>query len=165
MRTIKQYKETEYYLYFDAITGIWNRYYFGIHDRNYREDSEKYSVAAIYISLKGLREINVSDGFSRGDCYVRAFSELLAAEFGKNVCYRMSGNEFLVLLEDYKEEDALAEWEALEDLFIKKQMTNVLSGFAWEKEAETLEDIVLKAEQKMYRETCCEQQKKIDVVQ
>lgn len=157
MRAIKQYNEMEYYLYFDAITGIWNRYYFGIHDKDYREGSEKYPVAAIYISLKGLREVNESEGFSQGDRCVKAFSELLSAEFGKNVCYRMSGNEFLVLLENYEKEAALAEWEALENLFEKRQMANVLLGFAWEKKTEALEDIVSKAEQKMRQQAavCC----------
>ena len=113
MRKIRTQKELECYFYFDAATGIWNRYYFGAHDTEYRSGSEKYSMAALYFSLDGIREINEKQGFSQGDQCIKSFVGFLTAEFGKNACYRMNGNEFVVLLEHFEEEDAQAEFESL----------------------------------------------------
>lgn len=149
MRKIRQRKELEYCFYFDAITGIWNRYYFGVHDAEYRNEKEKFPIAALYISLSGLREINEKRGFLQGDQYIRSFAEFLAAEFGKSACYRMDGNEFVVLLERLEEEDAKAEFEAFENLLRRQQMSTVSVGYAWAEASESLENIVSQAEKDM----------------
>lgn len=151
MRKMRGRRDLEYYFCFDAITGIWNRYYFGIHDAEYRNEKRNYAVAVLYISLDGLREINEKRGFSKGDLYLKTFAEFLTAEFGKNSCYRMNGSEFVVLLEDVAEDDAKAELEAFEELLDSRQMSDVTVGYVWKAASESLENVVLLAEKAMYQ--------------
>lgn len=153
MRKMRKYKEMEHYFYFDAATGIWNRFYFNSCDEEYRKGKEHYPVGALYFSLGGVKEINETYGFAKGDQFIVSFVALLVAEFGKNFCYRMDGNEFLVLLEHFEEENAKAEAEAFEDLLVSHEFSDVEFGYAWSESAASLEEVVLAAEKDMQLST------------
>ena len=97
------HRKLAYYANFDTMTGVWNHEYFYKRCQEYSQSASKYPVAIMYANINGMRERNKAQGIAEGNRYICSFAELLAGEFGKNSCYRMNGDEFLILFEKESE--------------------------------------------------------------
>lgn len=81
----------------DSLTGLKNR-------RSYDETMDQVGMnhrgGVVYCDLNGLKYANDHYGHAAGDALLVKFSEMLANIFGHESVYRISGDEFTVILTD-----------------------------------------------------------------
>ncbi|MFO1350549.1 MAG: EAL domain-containing protein [Gammaproteobacteria bacterium] len=86
---------------FDDLTGLGNRYRIERRlDAEYRQASEQRKLALLAINVGRTRLINGVYGPHVGDALLRGVAERLAAMHGADKAFRLSGDEFAVVLPD-----------------------------------------------------------------
>ena len=133
----------------DQLTGLKNR-----HSFQYALDTALNlncrKIYCVYIDANGLHELNDTQGHEAGDRMLKSISDLMRSIFGKDVCYRVGGDEFIVLGTD-------REHAELEDLVKQFKAANSANGYcasagicvAPNGEID-VEEIVKEAEKEMY---------------
>lgn len=143
-------KELEYYCNYDTLTGIWNRYYYDKFRSEYDKDHKKKTLAVIFADINGLKYINDMYGHEKGDEYIKSFAKLLADTFGKKFCFRISGDEFLVIQSKVDRADFLQQFKNFHDTMQHQSKPMASIGWTWREEPDRLEELVNAAEQEMY---------------
>ena len=80
--------------YKDSLTGLKNR-------RAFNDDIDKQtegSLGLVYCDLNGLKQVNDERGHKAGDEYLIRFANMLASSFPNDAIYRISGDEFAVMV-------------------------------------------------------------------
>ena len=101
----------------DALTGLSNRSQFesAVQDQIIESKESKTPFSLIFMDLNGFKVINDTAGHLVGDEILRVCGRRLKNCFRKNTCIaRMGGDEFLALLPDTNENDAI---EVIDRLF------------------------------------------------
>ncbi len=129
----------------DFLTGLKNRRGFHESANLLKPDEE---IGILFFDLNGLKYINDHNGHDAGDRFVRKMADLLREHFADGEIFRMSGDEFIVILklsDDHSFEDRTA------------QFKNVLRGNGWmaacgsaKGKASALDDLTQQAENGMY---------------
>ena len=88
----------------DALTGLYNRLAYAQLGENYYERN-KGNVFFLYIDMDRLKYINDTEGHEAGNVYIRSFAEKLKKNFVDWNCYRVSGDEFIVVYSGEDEAD------------------------------------------------------------
>ena len=135
--------------YTDALTSVNNRTKYSEVWRALKENTlEKMGVA--YFDLNGLKQINDTNSHEAGDKYIRKAANIIS-EFFQDDCYRIGGDEFVVLSVGVDEavfSDKISS--------IKKQMTeNDISmsvGYCWMEVCDDVRIMRKEAEKQMYKE-------------
>ena len=93
----------------DELTGCLNRNAMNIRIDSILAgtDKEKHSIGVVFADLNGLKRTNDSNGHEAGDLLLKTASIALMNSFNGNEIYRAGGDEFMVLLDDAKEEDII----------------------------------------------------------
>lgn len=132
----------------DALSGLYNRNRYELELIKY-EKKEYTSLACIYIDANGLHELNNSQGHEAGDAMLKAIGRIIREKFDPQHAYRIGGDEFVafILNQDQKTAEQLAKdtVKALDRMGI-----HVSIGVQWQQEVNSIQDLVRKAEQKMY---------------
>ncbi len=81
--------------YYDALTGLKNRHSYNLSINDY-ETNTPNTLGVIYISIKGLKNINETLGYRKGDDTIIKLCEIIMNIFDDS-CYRIDGNEFVIL--------------------------------------------------------------------
>ena len=117
-----QAKHLKSIAYVDDLTGIYNRRAFDeiiTQLEETKEDWDKYCM--INIDLNNLKKINDELGHSAGDQLITSSVDLLRESFGSIAsCYRLGGDEFMVLAESSLEKCK----EAMERVHRRQQLYN-----------------------------------------
>lgn len=97
--------------YNDQLTGVMNR------NALEREKNSLFgrghSLALVVADVNGLKGINDTQGHKAGDVIITMAAKALAHQFGKERVFRTGGDEFLVVLQDFSNEEVLAGIEAV----------------------------------------------------
>lgn len=154
----KKRMETEIYkrlAFTDGLTGLYNRLAFE-NDINKRIDEEE--AACISIDLNNLKRVNDTMGHSAGDVLITGIAQILKEAVGKlGKTYRIGGDEFVVLLEnfDHNGMDKLLErLEHCKQKYNNKNKTPIdyAFGVSYNDDEDTsFEKIVLRADKIMYK--------------
>ncbi|MBR5937379.1 MAG: GGDEF domain-containing protein [Clostridiales bacterium] len=92
-------------IYIDKLTGVYNRYELEIFRKNFSRYS-KERVAAIMLDLNGFKKINDSYSHAEGDNALVAFADILVNVVGgEGVVIRFAGDEFIVIIRKFKEDN------------------------------------------------------------
>ena len=151
--------------YSDALTGLENRMAMEEHQKKQLTDHTVY----VMIDLNGLKQINDAYGHSAGDAAIIAAAESIQEVFqdiGK--CYRIGGDEFLVILEDIPEQTLADAERRLEQSLEQKSQglpysVTLALGIARSTEpGETGDSLFSRADECMYQKK--EQMKKSSAV-
>lgn len=86
----------------DGLTGIRNRLALRVDYEAYQRNKE---VTVMMLDLDNFKSINDTLGHETGDQVLRETGKLLADTFGKEICYRYGGDEFLVISPDLTQEE------------------------------------------------------------
>lgn len=144
-------KELEYYCNVDIMTGLWNRYYYNRYVQHLIRKNVS-GIGIIFADLNGLKQVNDQKGHSEGDKFIKDFASLLAQEFGKEFCCRISGDEFLVWQEDISKESFLEKAERFRKSLEDSDKPIASVGMAWDECVLNAEQVVKDAELSMYHE-------------
>ena len=134
----------------DQLTGVMNRNAYEKNLSSLYVDGKP--VAIIAVDVNGLKEANDHEGHAAGDRLIIETAHALANEFGNDRVFRTGGDEFLVVLQDYSEQ------EVNDDInLVKNYLNNVhvssSIGYAFTDALEgDVIDLIKLADQKMYEE-------------
>ena len=133
----------------DPLTDLYDR-------RTYYEDVSRYKElinGVIQIDMNGLKHLNDNYGHLTGDNALKAIGNVLQGSINKNTmcAYRISGDEFLVLMYHGKREDLGKTVHSIKTLMEKTGYTVALGCYYSDKEESiTFEEMMKKSEELMY---------------
>ena len=123
-KKIKYIKKEERKKYTDMLTSLKNRNYLNLNIKNWQANT-KYPQAIIVIDLNNVNYVNDNYGYESGDkLIVKAASTLVNTQLEKSEIIRIDGNEFLIYLVGYSEQQVSTYTKKL-----SKEMKNLPYGF------------------------------------
>ena len=129
----------------DVLTKLNNR---RAYENALAESSEYSSVGAIFCDVNGLKTANDNLGHAAGDALLLRFSELLKLHFSPSDIFRISGDEFVVLQLNAKEDVFRSAVDRLKEA-VARQQEIASVGCAFGNGSSVLE-LVSRAEKDMY---------------
>ena len=150
--SIEKQEQLEFYSYKDALTHLKNRNSFNILCDAYADRTDKTSVGFIFNDVNKLKYVNDHYGHKEGDLYLQRVSQMLAQQFGENACYRISGDEFVVVIPDISEQIFNSMIARYRELLDQQDEAPVAFGAVWKAEVDTLDQIMNEAERLMYED-------------
>lgn len=117
--------------YHDPLTGLLNRNSYEEFVANYDED--KYTSLAIVASnINNLKKINTDSGFERGNDYLIQLGKKMQYVFGQKNVYRLSGDDYIVILTDVSKEFMEDKVKELQTLIKNTNSFTVSLGYSWD---------------------------------
>ncbi len=135
--------------YTDALTSIYNRNKYLEVLKNLGE-REREKIGFVYIDLNGLKKINDTQLHDAGDRYIQSAARILREVFGEN-CYRIGGDEFVVLVSGIEEENFSESLKRMRQRADEEQVSFSV-GAIWRDRCECISELLRDAEEKMYYE-------------
>jgi diguanylate cyclase (GGDEF)-like protein len=153
-------KKAEAYLEYlgkhDVLTKLYNRSFY-VDELNRLERKGPAPITVVVADLNGLKSANDQLGHAAGDGLLRRAGEVLTKIVERPACAsRIGGDEFAILLPGMDERDGLAVIEGIEKLaelnnqFYSGLTLTFAMGAATRQPGERLEDVVKRADLKMY---------------
>jgi diguanylate cyclase (GGDEF)-like protein len=153
-------KKAEAYLEYlgkhDVLTRIYNRSFY-VDELNRLERKGPAPITVIVLDMNGLKAANDQLGHAAGDDLLRRAGEVLIKIIEKPACAaRIGGDEFAILLPGMDERDGIAVMESVDKLtelnnqFYSGFILSFSMGAATSQPGERLEDVVKRADLKMY---------------
>lgn len=147
----KMQKQQEYLSYHDDLTGLLNRNSFVAYLNDAKTKKLK-SLGALSADINGLKNFNREFGREYGDEVVMRVGEVLEEYFrGANV-YRMTGDEYLVVVENVTYEKFMKSVRAVHDKLDLISLGLASVGYAWEKVDIDVDSLISDAENMMREE-------------
>lgn len=146
---VQQQEELKYVSYTDLLTEMHNRNKY-IELLDACKEQTLAEIGVVYLDLNGLKQINDTQSHKAGDQYIRKAARVCNRVFPNN-CYRIGGDEFVVIAREIERTQFIDCIEQLEEL-IKKEKVSISMGFLWETACTDLEELLKKAEEQMYQE-------------
>lgn len=120
--------------------------------------SKETSVGFVVMDINDLKHTNDVFGHQAGDMMIRSAAECISAVFaGSGSCYRIGGDEFVVILQNTTEEHMILLLENLEEQLLKKQeelnqpwKLKVAYGYAVHRGENSLDELFKQADDSMY---------------
>lgn len=147
----KMQKQQEYLSYHDDLTGLLNRNSF-VDYLDHVKEKELKSLGALSIDINGLKNFNKEFGRDYGDEVVIRVGEILEEYFHSGDVYRLTGDEYLVLMENTSYEDFTKQIYAVHSRLDNISLGLASMGYAWEKVDIDVEKLVTNAEVMMREE-------------
>ncbi len=142
----------------DGLTGAYNKRFLEQYFKKHTILQTKLTL--FFIDLNDFKPVNDTYGHDVGDQLLLAYTRRLIARFKKStLVVRTGGDEFIVIIEEDLSQDALENilhrlYGCSNQPFVVDELSVQISssiGFAWfPKEAETLEEISVLADSRMY---------------
>ncbi|SFN73381.1 diguanylate cyclase (GGDEF) domain-containing protein [Pseudobutyrivibrio sp. UC1225] len=129
----------------DELTDLGNR-------RSYNEtismlEGMDVSVGVCFIDINGLKNINDSYGHDEGDELIKETAGVVASVFKKKYCYRIGGDEFIVIIPNITKEHFEEEVSKLRK---KAKTISIAAGAIWSDNARDMENLIDQADKLMY---------------
>ena len=147
----KLQKQQEYLSYHDNLTGVLNRNSFVAY-LDHVEPEDLKTLGALSVDINGLKNFNKEFGRDYGDEVVTRVGEVLSEYFHNGDVYRMTGDEYLVLVEDASYEDFTQQVHGAYTKLENISLGLVSVGYAWGKVDIDVNGLVISAENMMREE-------------
>lgn len=132
----------------DNLTKLQNRHRYSMTIKENKTNSN--NVGIVFIDLNCLKYINDNKGHYAGDSLIKILANIILNIYGKDKCYRIGGDEFVIITNDNQEEFKEQEKQLMKEM--KNYKYTIASiGSAYGK-SEDIENIIQKAESRMYRD-------------
>lgn len=144
----------------DFLTGLYNRrYFFEAANQIYAHaKKKKYELVAAMIDLDFFKRINDKYGHDCGDLVIKHFASLLEKQFGVDLIARVGGEEFAVLLDEVKPNDARKLFEELRMAVKNSVVESVAARISYtisvglsDQLGETIDDLIKGADIALYK--------------
>ena len=147
----KMQKQQEYISYHDDLTGLLNRNSFLGYINEYKRDSLK-SLGVVSVDINGLKNFNKEFGREYGDEVVTRVGEVLEEFFRGAYVFRLTGDEYLGVLENATYEQFITRVQGAETKLNNISLGLASVGFAWQKMDININTLVSHAENMMREE-------------
>ncbi len=147
----KTQKQQEYLSYHDDLTGLLNRNSFVAYLASAKQ-KELRSVGALSVDINGLKNFNKEFGREYGDEVVVRVGEILEEYFRSANVYRLTGDEYLAIVENISYEKFMKGVQAAHNKLDNISLGLVTMGYAWEKIDIDVDILVADAENMMREE-------------
>ncbi len=147
----KMQKQQEYLSYHDDLTGLLNRNSL-VHYFDTVDEKKLKSIGALSVDINGLKNFNKEFGRDYGDEVVIRVGEVLEEYFHSGEAYRLTGDEYLVLVENTSYQDFTKQVHAVHTKLDNISLGLVSIGYAWEKIDIEVDKLVNNAEVMMREE-------------
>lgn len=135
--------------YHDTMTGLWNRASFEEYMTTFSENDAD-SVGVITFNIDGIKKINESLGFPKGNHCICMLAEILSNEFQGIKVYRLSGDEFLTILTNITQEEMEQNIFSIEEHLSNIKQFTVSIGYSWDNVEKELDGLIEFATQSMH---------------
>lgn len=135
--------------YKDALTSIYNRTKYREVWKSLEEKSLEH-IGVAYLDLNGLKQINDSKSHDEGDKYICNAADILFEVFPDD-CYRIGGDEFVVLSAD-TDKDKFKDKTLTVRKLMQESKISISMGFCWKERCDNLKEMRKEAEEQMYSE-------------
>lgn len=143
-------KALEYYCNYDTLTGLHSRFCYNDFCRKFEKHGGM--LAVLFADVNGLKYTNDSFGHEYGDRLITGFAEQLSACFGTESCYRISGDEFVVLIDGMPEKEFVVRALGFQKIMQSMEVPQASVGYCWSGAAESVDRLVRIAEERMYED-------------
>ena len=151
VKELEHNKELEFYCNYDTMTGLANFYSYRSFCNSFASSLCEKPVGVMFGDLNRLKYINDTEGHEAGNHYIRTFAEKLKKEFWDWNCYRVSGDEFIVVYSGEDEEGFYQKTKAFQELIRADKVPTASIGYSFGI-TEELETVTTVAEQMMYED-------------
>lgn len=144
----------EYESFHDRLTGLYNR------NRYICDLKEQFldinCAGTLFLDLNNLKDVNDKYFHSEGDKLLCRLADTIYTATGEaGRCYRVGGDEFIIILPDCTKEDLESLRKRIQEKLRQQESENdipcsVAIGSAWSTSAENLESLVSEADVRMY---------------
>lgn len=145
-------RELEHFCKYDTLTGLNNFYSYQTQCRNFAAEPSHESVGVIFADLNGLKLINDTRGHTAGNDFLRSFTSKLVENFKHELIYRISGDEFLIVIRGSDKEDVQFLAENFKAYLNSESVPQASIGWSWNINPKHIEDVARAAETKMYKD-------------
>lgn len=134
----------------DQLTGVMNR---NAYEKNLSSlYADGKPVAVIAVDVNGLKQANDTEGHTAGDRLITETAHALANEFGNDRVFRTGGDEFLVVLQDYTEQEVRDDIDLVKNYLDSEHVSSSI-GYAYTNALNgDIFDLIKYADEKMYEE-------------
>lgn len=136
--------------YYDTLTSFYNR-------NRYIEDSaaligQPGPVGVVYLDVNGLKDINDQRGHAFGDEVLIKCARQMREVFQTANYYRIGGDEFVIICVGIDRTTFEIRVAALRRRFTSNILCNAAIGAQWDEQIQDLEQIIARADAKMYED-------------
>ena len=149
VKELEHNKELEFYCNYDTMTGLANFYSYRSFCNSFALNLSEKPVGVMFGDLNRLKYVNDTEGHEAGNLYIRTFAEKLKKSFADWNCYRVSGDEFIVVYSGDDEEEFYKKVKAFDELIKADKVPTASIGYSFGI-TEELETVTTVAEQMMY---------------
>lgn len=135
----------------DAMTGMANFYSYKMLCRTFDDRHQPRPVGVIFADLNRLKHVNDNEGHDAGNAYICGFADKLRSAFTDCKCFRISGDEFMVLSFVEEEHHFVQRAEAFEQLIKSDAIPTASVGYVFGT-SDRLEQLTRQAEERMYND-------------
>lgn len=143
-------KQLEFYAYTDALTGLQNRAGYNRICNEFQQEMNKHCVGMIFADINGLKYVNDNYGHEKGDQYLRIFADKIIELYGRECCFRFSGDEFMVVLQHLNEAHFKEQYARLDQFLMEQPSPMAAVGCYWMRAPKSIEVVEREAEKEMY---------------
>lgn len=158
LRVFLLHDDLRYQANFDVLTGIYNRRYLE-YLINYQLEmckTTKENPTLIFIDLDDFKAINDTYGHGAGDKALIFIADILRMKMDSSYIFgRMAGDEFIIFIPNGDEKSAIKIIEEVRESYRKERIGKINLDFSYGivqagNEIDNLQDLVQKADEKMY---------------
>ena len=128
----------------DDLTDLGNRYAY--YATKNMLDGLEVTVGVCFIDINGIKAINDERGHDAGDEAIKETADLVASVFKKKFCYRIGGDQFVVIVPQVSKAHFV---ELLERLKKKRKKTTFAIGAVWSEESKDINGLINQADKLM----------------
>lgn len=149
VKELEHNKELEFYCNYDTMTGLANFYSYRSFCTSFAASLCEKPVGVMFADLNRLKYVNDTEGHEAGNHYIRTFAERLKKAFYDWNCYRVSGDEFIVVCTNDNEDEFYQRVKEFDGLIKSDKVPTASIGYSFGI-TEELETVTTVAEQMMY---------------
>ncbi|WP_029233259.1 diguanylate cyclase domain-containing protein [Butyrivibrio sp. VCB2006] len=129
----------------DSLTGLGNRH--SLNQSLMLLTEMSTTVGVCYSDINGLKAINDEQGHEEGDKHIQHVAEIFGSVFKKKFCYRIGGDEFIVIMPEV-DEDVFE--TLIKKLKTKLKHVSVSVGSVWSSDSKNIRSSIREADEAMY---------------
>ena len=145
-----QHRNVEHMCAYDALTGLQNYYSYERDCKEYIANKSPHDIGVIFCDLNGLKLINDTLGHGEGNVYIQSFSDKLVQNFQGVYLYRLSGDEFLVRIDQISRQEFEDKAQKFYKLIQQDEIPVSSIGWAWGENVPAIIGLMKQAESNMY---------------